>query len=41
MNAQDLRDLLRSRPFVPFRLYATDVLATFDIPTGRWCYGPG
>jgi hypothetical protein len=24
MSAQDLLDLLRSRPFVPFRLYATD-----------------
>lgn len=24
MNARDLLDLLRARPFVPFRLYATD-----------------
>lgn len=24
MNARDLFDLLRARPFVPFRLYATD-----------------
>jgi hypothetical protein len=24
MSAQDLLDLLRARPFVPFRIYATD-----------------
>ncbi len=24
MNAEDLRDILRTRPFIPFRLYLTD-----------------
>ncbi|MCI0458209.1 MAG: hypothetical protein L0Z62_14690 [Gemmataceae bacterium] len=30
MSAQDLLDLLRARPFVPFRLYATDG-RTYDV----------
>ena len=30
MSAQDLFDLLRARPFVPFRLYATDG-RTYDV----------
>ena len=38
MRPQDLFDLLRKRPFVPFRIYATDGRTLRCPPSGS---GPG